>query len=88
MERVRVYNEKGMPVKRGVGMFARVFMDYFPLIPVEEEGRLHDPGLRENFIEKIFTLKRWRECLTKKKERAKSCGFPYTTQTPHSLPRR
>jgi uncharacterized protein YbgA (DUF1722 family) len=61
MERVKVYNEKGMPEKKGVGMFARAFMDHFPLMPVEEEGRLQDPGLRENFIERIFTLKRWRE---------------------------
>ena len=61
MERVKVYNETGMPEKKGIGMFARVFMDHFPLIPVEEEGRLHDPRLRENFIERIFTLKRWRE---------------------------
>ena len=36
-------------------------MDSFPLIPVEDEGRLHDPGLRENFIERIFALKRWRD---------------------------
>jgi len=63
MERVRVYNEKGMPFKKGVGIFARTFMDHFPLVPVEEEGRLHDPVLRENFIERIFTLKRWREAL-------------------------
>ena len=61
MERVKVYNEKGMPEKKGVGLFARVFMGHFPLIPVEEEGRLHDPKLRENFIERIFTLKRWRQ---------------------------
>jgi len=67
MERVKVFNEKGMPVWKGVGMFTRVFMDYFPLIPVEEEGRLHDPGLRENFIERIFTMRRWREGLTRKK---------------------
>jgi uncharacterized protein YbgA (DUF1722 family)/uncharacterized protein YbbK (DUF523 family) len=63
MERVKVYNEKGMPEKKGVGLFARTFMDHFPLIPVEEEGRLHDPRLRENFIESIFTLKLWREFL-------------------------
>jgi len=63
MERVKVYNERGMPEKKGVGLFARAFMDHFPLIPAEEEGRLHDPGLRENFIERIFTLKRWREFL-------------------------
>ena len=66
MERVKVYNEKGMPVNKGVGIFARVFMEHFPLIPVEDEGRLHDPRLRENFIESIFTLKRWREALVGK----------------------
>jgi uncharacterized protein YbbK (DUF523 family)/uncharacterized protein YbgA (DUF1722 family) len=67
MERVKVYNEKGMPEKKGVGMFARIFMDHFPLVPTEEEGRLHDPVLRENFIERVFTLKRWREGLTGKR---------------------
>lgn len=61
MERVKVYNEKGVAVKQGVGIFARAFMDRFPLLPVEEEGRLHDPLLRENFIERIFTVKRWRD---------------------------
>jgi uncharacterized protein YbgA (DUF1722 family)/uncharacterized protein YbbK (DUF523 family) len=66
MERVKVYNEKGIPVKQGVGVFAREFMASFPLLPVEEEGRLHDPALRENFIERIFALKRWREVLDKK----------------------
>ena len=65
MERVKVYNEKGIPVKQGVGVFAGEFMARFPLLPVEEEGRLHDPGLRENFIERIFALKRWREVLEK-----------------------
>ena len=65
MERVRVYNEKGMPAKKGVGMFARAFMEHFPLLPVEEEGRLHDPKLRDNFIERIFALARWREVLAK-----------------------
>ena len=63
MEKVKVYNDKGMPVKRGVGLFARIFKAHFPLLPVEDEGRLHDPKLRENFIERIFALKRWRETL-------------------------
>ena len=66
MERVKVYNDKGMPVKKGIGMFARIFMKHFPRIPVEDEGRLHDPVLRENFIERIFVLKRWREVLLHK----------------------
>jgi uncharacterized protein YbgA (DUF1722 family)/uncharacterized protein YbbK (DUF523 family) len=66
MERVKVYNEKGVPVKQGVGIFARIFMEHFPLLPVEDEGRLHDPNLRENFIESIFALQRWREMLAQK----------------------
>jgi uncharacterized protein YbgA (DUF1722 family)/uncharacterized protein YbbK (DUF523 family) len=61
--RVKVYNEKGMAEKKGVGVFARAFTRHFPLLPVEEEGRLNDAGLREMFIEQIFTLKRWRETL-------------------------
>ena len=63
MARVKVYTEEGMPYSTGSGIFARAFMDHFPLIPVEEEGRLHDPKLRENFIESIFVLKQWRETL-------------------------
>lgn len=62
MERIKVYPEGGgMPKKNGVGMFAREFMDHFPRLPVEEEGRLNDPVLRENFIERIFLMKRWRD---------------------------
>lgn len=64
--RVKVYNDSGMPVKQGVGLFARAFTVKFPRIPVEEDGRLNDPLLRENFIEQIFTLKRWREALSRK----------------------
>jgi uncharacterized protein YbgA (DUF1722 family)/uncharacterized protein YbbK (DUF523 family) len=75
MERVKVYNEKGMPVKRGVGMFARIFMEHFLLLPVEDEGRLHDPELRENFVQRIFTLKQWREVLAKKKSRGNLVDF-------------
>jgi len=63
MERVKVYDDNGMPSKKGVGLFARAFMDHFPLLPVEEEGRLHDPLIRENFIERVFVLARWREAM-------------------------
>jgi len=75
MERVRVYNEKGMPVKKGVGMFARIFMQHFPLLPVEDEGRLRDPKLRDNFIERIFALKRWRKVLERKESRGNVVDF-------------
>jgi uncharacterized protein YbgA (DUF1722 family) len=61
MERVKVFNEKGQPVNRGVGIFAKTFMEHFPDIPVEDEGRLNDPGLRETFIESVFTLGRFRD---------------------------
>jgi uncharacterized protein YbgA (DUF1722 family)/uncharacterized protein YbbK (DUF523 family) len=81
MERIKVYNEKGMPVKKGVGIFAKIFMDHFPLLPVEEEGRLHNTNLRENFIERIFALKRWREILSKKESR----GILVEFHTKHKL---
>ncbi|MDF7822395.1 DUF523 and DUF1722 domain-containing protein [Pontiellaceae bacterium B12227] len=64
MERVKVYASKtGMPSNTGRGLYAEALMKQFPLLPVEEEGRLHDPALREKFIEQVFTLKRWREML-------------------------
>ncbi|KAF0233972.1 MAG: hypothetical protein FD177_1122 [Desulfovibrionaceae bacterium] len=62
MTRVKVYSEKGgMAIHKGVGLFAKAFMERFPLLPVEEEGRLLDARLRENFIERIFVLRSWRE---------------------------
>ncbi len=75
MERVKIYNENKMPVKQGVGIFARIFMERFPLLPAEDEGRLHDPELRENFIERIFVLKRWRESLRQNKSRKALVDF-------------
>jgi uncharacterized protein YbgA (DUF1722 family)/uncharacterized protein YbbK (DUF523 family) len=63
MERIRVYNDKGIPGKTGTGLFAGIFRKHFPLLPVEDEGRLHDPVLRENFIERIFVFQRWRDLL-------------------------
>jgi len=75
MERVKVYNETGIPVKKGVGIFARKFMEHFPLLPVEEDGRLHNPKLRENFIERIFTFKRWREALAEQQSKGNLVSF-------------
>lgn len=67
MQRVKVYTQKGMPQRKGIGLFAKAFKDHFPRIPVEDEGRLHDPKLRENFIERIFALNRWRKLLAQRK---------------------
>jgi uncharacterized protein YbgA (DUF1722 family) len=61
MERVRVYGENGMPEKKGRGLFAQALLEAMPQLPVEEEGRLHDPVLRENFIERVFAYRRLRD---------------------------
>ncbi|OVE78071.1 hypothetical protein BVX99_00690, partial [bacterium F16] len=64
MERVKVYNESGMPSTKGVGLFARGVMERFPLMPVEEEGRLNDNRLRENFIERLYVYYRWQQLVS------------------------
>jgi len=61
IERVRIYDEHGVLSRNGIGLFARAFIEQFPLIPVEEEGRLCDPALRENFIERVFCYWRWQD---------------------------
>ena len=60
MERVRVYRND-TPTKNGSGVFAQRVMENFPYLPVEEEGRLGDPVLRENFIQRVYVLNRWRQ---------------------------
>ena len=63
MERVRVYGSKGAPVRDGIGLFASALMKAMPWLPVEEEGRLNDPMLRENFIERVFVYYRWQQMI-------------------------
>lgn len=63
MERVRVYSpERGMPARNGSGVFAQQLMRTHPNLPVEEEGRLNDPVLRENFLTRVFVYHNW-QCL-------------------------
>lgn len=81
MERVKVYGETGIPSKVGAGMFTKAFMDHFPLVPVEEEGRLQDPALREMFVERVFTLRRLRDRIRKGKSRGNLVEF----HTDHKL---
>ncbi|HVG77011.1 MAG TPA: DUF523 and DUF1722 domain-containing protein [Patescibacteria group bacterium] len=57
--RVRVYGEDGSPGRVGRGLFAAALTDALPLLPVEEEGRLTDAGIRESFIERVFAAARW-----------------------------
>jgi uncharacterized protein YbgA (DUF1722 family) len=58
--RVRVYGEDGQAGRVGRGLYADVLVRRFPDLPVEEEGRLADAALRENFIERVFAAARWR----------------------------
>ena len=60
MERVRVYGPSGMATRDGAGLFASALMRRYPSLPVEEEGRLNDPHLRENFVERVFAYRRLR----------------------------
>ncbi len=59
MERVKVYGENGHLRQGGRGIYADALMQALPLLPAEEEGRLQDPALRENFIERVYAYHRW-----------------------------
>ncbi|MGO1749612.1 MAG: YbgA family protein [Marinobacter sp.] len=60
MARIKIHNPEGQVVRRdGQGMFAEALMRAYPLMPVEEEGRLNDDALRENFIERVFAYDDW-----------------------------
>ena len=61
MERVRLYKAQGAPTRQGRGLFAAAIMRQLPLLPVEEEGRLNDPALRTNFVERVFAYHRWQQ---------------------------
>ncbi len=59
MERVPVHDEGGDAPEVGAGLFAAVLQQRMPQLPVEEEGRLEDPHVRENFVTRIFSRARW-----------------------------
>ena len=79
MARVRVYSDPGMAARTGRGLFADALLKRFPMLPVEEEGRLHDMPLRENFIERVFAFHRWTE-FVKSKPRPKDLVNFHTGQ--------
>jgi uncharacterized protein YbgA (DUF1722 family)/uncharacterized protein YbbK (DUF523 family) len=60
---VKVYSDDGVPSKKGVGIFAGAFIRHFTLLPVIDDGLLHDPTLRENFIERVFVYQRWQKMI-------------------------
>jgi len=81
MERIRAYHQ-GMPSRRNeTGLFAARLLERWPTLPVEEEGRLNDPGLRENFIERAFCRNRWRVLVARGASRRRLVEF----HTAHKL---
>lgn len=74
MERVRVYDRAGAR-KNGVGLYTRELMRQLPWLPVEEDGRLHDPQLRENFVARVYTLYEFNQLLRQPLTRAGLIGF-------------
>lgn len=81
MARVKVHDGSGAPSGAGAGLFTGAFMERFPLVPVEEEGRLNGPVLREVFIEKVFTLRRFRD----RAARGRTLGGLVEFHTDHKL---
>jgi uncharacterized protein YbgA (DUF1722 family)/uncharacterized protein YbbK (DUF523 family) len=65
MRDANIYSESGTVIGKSPGLFAAAFMKRFPLIPVEDEGRLNDPGIRENFIERLFVFDRFQSLVRK-----------------------
>ncbi|MBB71871.1 MAG: hypothetical protein CMF50_05680 [Legionellales bacterium] len=66
MERIKVYQHTGQALRNGIGVFARELIAAYPYLPIEEEGRLCDPVLRENFITRIFAYYRWQQLMLTK----------------------
>ena len=66
MERVKTYGRSGPPRRNGRGLFATALINGFSSLPVEEEGRLDDPQLRETFIERVFAFRRLKDLFAAK----------------------
>lgn len=76
MERVRLHPADGAPASRdGVGLFARALIEHAPLLPVEEEGRLHDAKLRDNWVERVFAHRRFKDLAARRFSRAGVVAF-------------
>ncbi len=81
MQGVQVYDRSGKVAGKSAGIFAKMFRERFPLIPVEDEARLQNPGIRENFIERVFVFHRWQELLREGVSAGSLVGF----HTDHKL---
>jgi uncharacterized protein YbgA (DUF1722 family)/uncharacterized protein YbbK (DUF523 family) len=81
LTRTKVYSENGVPVRAGRGLFAEALCKALPTLPMEEEGRLCDPAIREHFIERVFAHHRLRQLI----RRGPSIGDLVQFHTRHKL---
>ncbi|BCS87736.1 YbgA family protein [Pseudodesulfovibrio sediminis] len=75
VKRAKIYSTTGAPPKRGMGFFTTMLTQHAPLLPIVNSEQLHNPLLRENFIRRIFVLKRWRELTALGKDIGKLVDF-------------
>jgi uncharacterized protein YbgA (DUF1722 family)/uncharacterized protein YbbK (DUF523 family) len=75
MERVKLYPESGSSERKATGLFARALLDYFPDLPIEEEGRLCDASLRDNFIVRVFAYHRLQRLYAERFKRGEMVAF-------------
>ena len=78
MERVKIYDRHDVPTRNGTGVFAEVLLRLAPDLPMEEEGRLNDPRVRENFITRVFAFRRWKDMQVLGVTRARLMAFHAT----------
>jgi len=81
MERVKVYDPNLSPARTGRGVFAEALLRRLPHLPVEEEGRLSDPRIRDNFVERVFAYRRLRDLFSGRWTTGALVGF----HTAHKL---
>lgn len=81
LERVRLWDERGASRRRGRGLFAEALLAAAPALPIEEEGRLGDPALREHWLERVFAYRRLRALFAGRWRRADLVTF----HTAHEL---
>ncbi len=75
LQGVKILDEKNSTVRRGRGIFAGLFVKHFPLIPAEDQNHIHNRGQRDDFFDRVFTLKRWRKGLLGKRTLGKLIAF-------------
>ena len=75
MEQVRVYSENSAQLEYSSGVFASGIMRQYPSLPVEDENRLTDSNVRENFVERVFVYARWQRCMGKEPEMSRLIDF-------------